>query len=211
MLEKARITTVKLGTLEFEGLMLPDGSFGITVSQLSRVFPESVSQNNYSRQVKSALGKDFPLVKTSSELNSKQVNYITIENLEKLIVELSIKGDSHAQELNRTLVGLSLTQLFSDAFGVKFESEERQNFLKFRAVHKKQFHPLFTSWLKLDGIESGVQYAIKVNQLKMKLELPLISCDKYTEEQIDKLNNGERAYHTLRNVGFSHQKALQCI
>jgi hypothetical protein len=73
-MEKARIAKVKFAAdLEIECLMLPDGSFGIGVSQIASVF--SLDKTIATREVKTLLGKDISLDKTTSELNSKAVNY----------------------------------------------------------------------------------------------------------------------------------------
>jgi hypothetical protein len=51
-----------------------DGTFAVAVSQLAEL--NLVSQYNASRDLKAILGKDFQLVKSSSELNPKKFNII---------------------------------------------------------------------------------------------------------------------------------------
>ena len=51
-------------------------------------------------------------------------------------------GDSAAQDFMRILFGLSLKQLFSDAFRVQFEAEDRQEYLTTRQTGKEIFKRL---------------------------------------------------------------------
>lgn len=133
-MKKAAVAKVCLGSKTFDGLMLPNGSFAIAVSQVAEIF--SLDKTIATRRVKALLGKGSPLDKIASELTSRKVNIINLAQLEKVIVELSLKGNQEAQDLIRALAGLSLTQLYCDAFGVKFEAEDRQAYLKSRLEGK---------------------------------------------------------------------------
>lgn len=208
--EKARIAQINLFGDIVESLMLPNGDFAFGVSQIARLFPDSVTQNNATRQVKALLCKDCSLLKVSSELSSKPVNIIILEDLEKLIVALAKMGDKKALELTFNLVGLSLVQLCSDAFGVKFEVEQRQQWVKFRAAHKKQYHPKLTRWFQSDGCQ-GIEYGKRMNVLKAHLGLPIKTIDKYTEDELDRLNEAEVEYHVLRRSGLNHFDAIKLI
>jgi len=108
------------------------------------------------------------------------------------------------------MIGLSLQQLFCDAFGVKFDKEERQQWIKFREVHRKNYHPKLTTWFKSDGCE-GIEYGKRMNQFKAHLGLPLINVGEYTEEQLDKLNEAEIEYHAFRRTGMTHSEAMKYI
>ena len=130
----ATVATVKLGHLEFEGLMFEDGTYGIAVPQIRSIF--SFAKDHASRDIKALLGKDFQFPKVRTTLNSKAVNVLQLIDFEKLLFELTIKGNPIAVGISSDLIGLSLTQLFSDAFGKKFEKDERQNFLKARQEGK---------------------------------------------------------------------------
>jgi len=136
---KAKVTTIKMGAIEFPGLRWEqDGEvkYGVAVSQLAEV--NLVRQNQASRDLKSLLGKGFPFDKVASELNSRKVNTIDTESMAGLLVELAINGNGAAQTMLRALAGLSLTQLFADSFGDKFEKAERQAWLEQRMTGKQQ-------------------------------------------------------------------------
>ena len=66
--KSAHVTDVSIGNLTVEGLMYEDGTFAIAIPQISKLFPESVSQDHATRSVKRALGKG------SSEILSPQEN-----------------------------------------------------------------------------------------------------------------------------------------
>ena len=97
--EKARIAQIDLFGNIVESLMLPNGDFAFGVSQLVKLFPESVPPNRSIKQLKALWGIDIPSIKMASELNSKPINIILIEDFEKLIVALAKLGDKKALEL----------------------------------------------------------------------------------------------------------------
>jgi len=92
--EKAK---VQIGHIEIEGLMLPDGSFAIGVSQVASLF--SIPQGNTSRDFKALLGEDFQFLKAQTELNSKPVNILTIPEFEQLLKVLAVNGNEQAQAM----------------------------------------------------------------------------------------------------------------
>lgn len=129
---KASVATVKLGTIEFDGLLLSDGSFGISVPQANQLLVFSPSNNTASRDLKRILGEGFSPSKVKIENVKQLINSIPLLDFESVVFELSLKGHQKAIAFSRTLIGLSLHQLYADAFGLKFESEDRQKYLKER-------------------------------------------------------------------------------
>lgn len=129
---KASVATIKLGTVEFEGLLLSDGSFGISISQANELISFSTSTNTASRDLKRILGEGFNPSKAKIEGFKQLINSIALMDFESVLFELSLKGHQKAVALSRTLIGLSLHQLYCDSFGLKFESEDRQKHLKER-------------------------------------------------------------------------------
>ena len=133
--QKATVSPVPFGkNLVIEGLLLADGNFAIAVPQICSLF--SFLIHNASRDIKAILGADFQFLKARTTLNSKAVNYVTLLDFECLIVELTIQGNSTAIALTRSLVGLSLTQVFSDAFNIEFDKADRQAHLTARLAGK---------------------------------------------------------------------------
>lgn len=131
----ATIASVKFGSVEIEGLMFPDGSYGVAIPQLERL--GLVPPNRSTKQLESLLGLSFPShQKAKTELNSKAVNTIGLLDFERVLRVLDRKGNKSAQQLSDALIGLALTQIFADSFGVKFEEDDRQECLKTRLAGK---------------------------------------------------------------------------
>jgi hypothetical protein len=130
---RAEIATVKIGSLEIEGLMLADGSFGIGVPQIAKLFPYfQDSQNQASQMLKRLMGDRIKTNKIKTQFNRNATLIVDIESFLNIIKVLSKKSDVIAEDLADRLMGLSLHQLFSDAFCVKFEKEDRQKWLEDR-------------------------------------------------------------------------------
>jgi hypothetical protein len=143
--KSAHVTDVSIGNLTVEGLMYEDGTFAIAIPQISKLFPESVTPHNATRTVKRSLGKgssEISLLRATTRLNSKAVNTITLDMFEILVFELAMAGDVLAQNFMRILFGLSLKQIWSDAFKVKFEAEDRQAEITSRQTGKDIFKRL---------------------------------------------------------------------
>jgi hypothetical protein len=132
---KAYVTKVQIGNLEIEGLMDQEGNYFVATTQM--VALNLAPQKNLSRDLKTLLGKDLKLLKLKTEFNRNTTSCVPLQDFESVLFELSLKGNKPAQNLMRSLVGLSLHQLFSDAFGVKFEAEDRKNWLIERVEGKE--------------------------------------------------------------------------
>jgi hypothetical protein len=148
---KARVAQVFIGSIVFEGVMLPNGDFAITLSQLRDLAFPSVSQNNAIRELKAACGKDFQLTKVSTEISNNPQWIVPIDQLNYCLTELAFRGHKESRDLVRVLSGLSLQQLFCDAFGQKFEAADRQAWLQSRVSGKNARRSL------TDAINSYVQ------------------------------------------------------
>jgi len=147
----ATVAKVKLGNFEIDGLLFDDGSFGVSIPQANELISFSASNNTASRDLKRILGDSFSPSKAKIDTSRQLINTLSLLQLESLIVELSAKGNIKALEINRSLVGLSLVQLFSDAFGVKFEKEERKAWLESRVKTKNSF------WFLTDDIKDYLE------------------------------------------------------
>jgi hypothetical protein len=154
---RAKIATVRIGHLEFEGLMLPDGTFGIAVPQICSVF--SFLNKNAQRDIQSLLNEPSPFLKWSSKLNSKAVNVLLLPSFERLIFRLALKQNKVAISLSEQLIGLPLQQLFSDAFCIQFEKEERQRWLEDRGKKTTlaQLDKYFDPYSRLEALNFSVE------------------------------------------------------
>lgn len=206
---KAVVCEVFVGLKKIEGLMLPDGSYAVAIPQIADLFLDN--RNTASRDLKRLMGADFKTSKVKTEFNKNITLAVDLKTFEIVVAKLDRKGNVNAQLFRDDLVGLSLHQLFCDAFGVKFEKEERQKWLVERQFHRQQYHPLFTKWGKEDGLTEGWQYAHRMNSIKEMLNLPLIFVGDYDSMQLAILNQAETRYDVLRTMGVNHQKAMEIV
>lgn len=90
----------------------------------------SIPIKHASRDFKALLHKECSIPKLKTELHSNPVTAIPLEDFSLLVLELAFKGNKEAMQASRGLAGLSLHQLFSDAFEKEVTVEDRQDFLK---------------------------------------------------------------------------------
>lgn len=203
---KAVVATVKLGNFSFEGLMLPDGSYAIAIPQLVKL--NLVPRNRSVKQLESTLGVHFPShQKIKTELNSKPVNVIFLEDFTSLIKKLARSGNENAFDFLEIMAGLSLRQLFADAFGEKFEEEERQDWLIKRQATKVTFRDM-TDSLKEWGFADGKDYGKFVAILQSKLGIPKGTRDVQDLETLNKLELAQAKLATYIECGKTPWEAL---
>jgi hypothetical protein len=137
---QAKETSVNFGNLTIKGLMFEDGSFGVSLLQVNELISFSTSNNaanTLSRDLKRLLGKNFSPSKIKTDTSRQLINALTLPEFEKMLVVLDREHQNKkVQQFRDALVGLSLTQVFSDAFNIKFEKEERQAYLQARPEGK---------------------------------------------------------------------------
>ena len=216
---KATVALVKLRyDVEVEGLLLPDGSYAIAVPQIADLLITGnvekdgikTSKNQLSKNLKRLCGESFKTSKAKTEFNKNVTTIVTLPQFEKILAKLDRAGNKQAQQLRDDLAGLGLRQMFADAFGEKFEVEERQEWLKQRAAHRQQFHPCLTKWLQKDGA-TGKDYGKQVNLFKSKAKCPLKSVSEYDSVELHQLNNAEVRYDVLRRTGMDHVEAVSYL
>ena len=113
----ATIKTVKFGPLEFEGLLLEDGNFAIAISQLAVLNLVSPTPSKKELEVLSLVIPDSFKVKTV--LNSEAVDCILLSDFELVVRILDKLGVEVAVDLVDAAFGLSVCELYGDAFGVR--------------------------------------------------------------------------------------------
>jgi hypothetical protein len=135
---KAEIATVQIGHLEIEGLYAEEiGQYFVSVPQIANLFASIQDRHgNEVRTVKAILGNVFKTVKLKTPFNKNITLGVSIDGFVFIIKTLNKRGDEVAEQLMDDLIGLSLHQLFADAFNIKFEQEERQAWLKARQQGK---------------------------------------------------------------------------
>lgn len=207
-LKKALVASVDFGDTKIEGLQMPDGTYGVTARQANDILQFSTHPTHISRTVKRSLGKDYRLTRLSTELTNNPQLVLTLEQFEMLVKVLAKKGNQDAIQFALDTMGVSLRQRFADAFGEKFEKEEREKWIKQRSSHKVGYKPRFTCFLKQDD-PNRKDYGKQMNIFKSKIGLRRDSVNEYDLDELDHLNRYEFAYQALRNSGFDHYGAVQ--
>lgn len=207
---KAQVTWVPIGNLTIEGLLLPDGSFGISLRQLRELAFPSTSQNNALRELKSACGKDFRILKFATEISNNPQWVISLEQLNFCLTELAFRGHAEARALVRLLNGLALHQLFCDAFGIKFEEEDRQLWLKVRQSTIDTFHPL-TDELKRHGFTEPWEYGKFIHLFQQKLGIVDGTRDKQGNDKLNELMIAQATVTAYMKTGIKPYNALAML
>jgi hypothetical protein len=208
---KADVTQVQIGFLSIEGLMSENGDFGVAVPQLASI--DFVPPNRSVKQLKALLGEAFPsheIQKWKTALNSKEVNVIPLEQFQSLVRVLDKRGNPAASKFVDAMLGLSLHQLFADAFGIKFEQEERQQWLITRMATKHDFRPL-TDMLKRYGFTEKREYARFMGAFQTKLGIESGTRDSISIDKLVALQGAQVKLTTLMECGFNPWQALSKI
>lgn len=163
---KAVKTKVNIGHIELDGYMLPDGSFGMSQSQISelvgiepRQFANRISN---SKRGKTLAAKGLVAHRKVKVDDSIKATNNTIIDLDWVVSVLNVcgrNGFEAAYDLIDDLAGYGLRKIFSDAFKVKFDSEDAQAWLKERQ-EGKFYRRTFTDAVKhLKDKGESINYA----------------------------------------------------
>ena len=203
---KAEITQVSIGIISLEGLMSENGEFGVAVPQVADKFQFLIK--NASRDIKALRGKDSSFLKWKTSLNSKAVNVIPIDDFQDLIRAMDKSGKYPvASAFVDALFGLSLHQLFCDAFGIKFEAEHRQQWLTTRMRTKHDFRPL-TDMLQAFGFVEGKDFARFIWAFQTKLGIESGTRDEISIDKLVALQGAQVRLTTLMECGIAPWTAL---
>ena len=141
MTDKAIVAHIKYAGQEFEGLMLPDGTYAISFTQVRTLLELPVRQDNLVRDLKALLPKDFPFVKASTELNSRKIWILTLDQFSVLLALLAHKNTKALQFILASTTE-KLERIFDNAFGQIVDERERELRFAARMSSKATFKPL---------------------------------------------------------------------
>lgn len=205
---KASVANVQIGTFSIEGLMDENGDFAVAVPQIADHF--QFDKGQASRKLKALMRKGFQFDKLQTEINPKAVNVMRLQDFSAAIFELHERGNKLATHVVKSLWGMSLHQLFCDAFEIKFESEDRQRWLVERMTSRVDFRPL-TDQLKRHGFSEPKQYARYVWAFQTKAGIPSGCRDIVDAVALSKLNTTQAKLTALMEYGVSPWDALKRI
>lgn len=151
--QKAIVTEIEYAGLSFEGLMLPNGKYAIAFTQARELFlVKSVLPKNATRAIKALLPKDLSFSKIPTEMNSRPVWVLELNQISQLVLSLAFTGNEVAQKFAMASVSEKLERVFDSAFGVIVEERERELRFAARLSSKATFRPL-TDLLKENGYD----------------------------------------------------------
>ena len=206
--QRASILDVDFGFAQIEGLMLPDGSYAIAVSQIATHF--SFSPSNATKTVKALLGKGCELFRVSSEIANRPVNTVTLDQFKRVVLGLSKQGHPTAQAFVEALVVEGIERRFDTAAGVKVEESERNRRLYERMISRKDFRPL-TDQLKAHGFTSPEDYRIFVGKFQKVVGIKAGGRDSSDAQTLAHLNVVQTRLTTLMECGVTPWEALKRI
>lgn len=142
---KSKFNTAEVSSISIipdkplQGLMTEKGKFFVAVPQIAERFQFDTRQA--SRAFKALLGKGFQFdTKLKTKLNPKAVNAVTLEDYERLVFKLVLKGNEIAIAETELIIGLGYRQMFCDSFGIEFDVAAKHEFLKLRYQGIQQRH-----------------------------------------------------------------------
>lgn len=159
---------VQLGLLEIEGYLLPErlwtpaNKFGVSQTQAALMAYPNYKRNRaatkYSQCLETKVGKSLAPnglqlhrdIKTNSgKADAAKVNLLPLDQLLVFLKICKKLGSQPAEDLLDALAGLSLQQLFHDAFELEFGIESRQNYMREWQIERQ----------RLRDVHSGMQQA----------------------------------------------------
>jgi hypothetical protein len=205
----ATVTDVPIGHLMLPGLMAEDDEFYVGIPQI--VDLDLIPPNRSSKQLQALSGIEFQTHKLKTELHPKAINAIALLDFGRIVVAFAKTGNIAAQSLRDDLVGLSLQQLFSDAFKVKFEEEERQQFLKWRQITRLDFHPVLTGSIQRNVNPKPSEWAKYIKQFQDSQGVESGTRDKLSSEKLARLAMAQNTAAVLLDAGLPWDEVLDRI
>ena len=139
--DRAQVAQVIIAGSTFEGVMFPDGSYGITIQQAHRVVTEGIDPDetqitvyptHAQRDLKTLLSMDSPFTKEYVSNNSRSQNVLTLEQFWQVLRKLDRKGNPIATAFIDACGENTLQMYLDDAFGIERATKERITWLEVR-------------------------------------------------------------------------------
>jgi hypothetical protein len=228
---KAKKATVTIGHIEIDGYLTEDGKFGLSTAGLGRLCgferTQSTSKIMSNKRVKILAAKGFETYK-NVRCENLTLSLIELDWVPAVLQCLALSGNSLAEELLLVFAGLSLQQLFCDAFGQKFETQERQAWLQIRTqgIEKRnkwtdaikaygESHPVTETWQKWIYCNVSDRLNTALTGHKAKHWCDLLECtpgtlrDNWTPSHLSNVEAIERHATVLCIRGMEPMDALE--
>lgn len=206
-IERARNTTINLGATTIEVLLLPDGkTIRVRLKELERLSLAPTKQGL--RSLKRALGEGLNYDRVASENSNNPESAISVETFIEFIKVMRKRGNQLAEQITDDLVGLSITQLAYDAFGIKFEKEQRVAWLEARQESKREFRTLTDAFQRVLGFTRSEEYQAGVAQFQAALDICNGCRDILDGDKLKKLSRAEVTASALLDAGMPWGEVL---
>lgn len=222
---------VPFGERVIEGYLLPSelwtntNKFGVSKTQAALLaYPNhdrSQASVKYLQAVKSKVAQKFAPQgiqvhsKIKTEGKKGDASRVDLLPLDSLVIFLKVckkLGSEDADVFIDDLVGLSLQQIFSDAFGFKFEQEDRQEWIKWRGKTRIDFHPVLTKSIEKNlNPESGKEWGKYIWQFQDALGIESGTRDKLPSEKLMELAIAQNTAAALLDAGVNWKEVLRKI
>lgn len=206
---KAERKTIVVGVIELEVFMMPDGTYRLSHSQVTRIVNKppkrmvELSQSERGKNLAVYIEKNG-LAKFPVE-NAKPSNLVTVD----AAVEFwSLEKVDEGLALVKALAIESLERRADAAFGKSRTEEERNARLALRMVIKKDFRTQLTDHLKEQGATEAYHYINAVNKLNKAVGTFGIKRDDYTPEQLARMDLAQKFIGRRMEKGIKFYEAL---
>ena len=129
---RATVVPLDFGVVTIEGLVFPNGSYGITFAQFMRLVTEGVSdqsqipdtQKNFNRDLKRGLGEDSSILKEYAGNNSRSQNVLTLGQISQGLRWAERMGSQRAGDILDSFSLCGLDVLFASALGKEVTAQD---------------------------------------------------------------------------------------
>jgi hypothetical protein len=229
--------TVKIGNYNIEGLYIEQiASFGMQKAKIAEAValnPKRISELQQTKRGQTLIPKGLVYIGKKVKVvgYNRPIDVLGLDQVQ-LIWRLAEKECPLAEELIDNLIGLSIHQLFADAFDHHFENEERQAWLKTRQQGKLARRTLTDALAEYITQHSGMSdnekkylYANITNKIyqgifartagKLRKDWDITKSkenprDKMTEHELIYLLEVEELVMRLIDMGWEPYEAVEC-
>jgi hypothetical protein len=214
---KATKATIKIGNISIDCYQMPDGCYKLAVNQVAKAcnldwrrFAEILEKKDVKALLPDGLVPPDAILKSRIE-TVDGIRQASLVDLKYVGLFWNNCGTPEGHYLASACIIEALERRADAAFGVVRSEEERNDRLAARVDHADGWRKNFTDWQQLDGCVTGIDYAIRVNQLKAYAGLPSSSIKDYDSTQVKQMTNAEVVYDAMRRSGKGHLDALKSL
>ena len=208
-MKRALVKKINYAGLEFDGLMLPDGSYAIAVPQLVQV-GLLASGKTATRDLQRILGNSFVASKVMTEVDKNKVNVISLETFTLATLLLFQKGHEVATRFVMASVQEKLERIFDAGFGKVVEEREREARFFARLDTKETFRPM-TDELQKQGFVEPWQYGKYIRNFQEFLDVECGTRDFQPLQKLLLIARCQSVVTQLMRMGYTPYSALKAF